>query len=235
MTTEGVRWSRLAAEGIVIVVSVFLALAADAAWAAVQSRQTARQELRTVLEELKDRRQSLERGQRLHERALAGSTALLQQLVAVDEGAPLHVSDTLASQLHWVTVSAPSSPVLEGFVQAGHIQHLKNSYIGPALLRWEARVEDMSSDEARTARLIDDQVVPYLVQEFDYVGARDVPPGGPPTISGAVVGITQLRSTRQLRDLVAGQISFLTLLTRQSSRAMPALDSLIGQIEMELR
>jgi hypothetical protein len=239
MTTDRVRWSRLLAEGIVIVVSVLLALAADAVWSGVQSRQTAHQELRTVLAELEDRRRSLESGHRVHERALAGSLTLIEQLSGIDDNAPLQVSDTLASQLYWVVVSEPASPVLESFVQAGHIEHLTDARIGPALLRWKARVDDMASDEARVARQIDDRLVPYLVQEFGYVGPRAIPPGGSRPIAplealvGPTQGVMRLRSTRELRGLVAGQAGFLTMLTLQSSSAMLALDSLIALVEAE--
>ena len=223
------------AEGVVIIASVLLALAADATWAAVQSREAALRDLRAVLAELRDRRRTVERGYRLHQRALAGSTAIFNQLSAVDEDEPLEVPDTLATQLHWVIVSEPASPVLESFVQAGHLQYLADIEIGPALLRWKARVDDMHFNEARAARHIDDQLLPYVTQQFGYVGARDIPPGRTTTLSGSPPGTTHLRSTRYLRGLVVGQISFLTLLTLSSGTAMPVLDSLIARIEDETR
>jgi hypothetical protein len=212
-----------------------VALAADAAWTARREREVAREELETVLVELQGRHRELSRNGAWHARALAGTLFLRDRLAEVAEGAPLEVSDTIASQLVWVIVSDEASPMLNAFLSAGYVEQVENDSLRQLLLGWPPIVQDMSDDEERTADQLDQQIIPYLSQEFDfarplelvfvmYVGDPD------PTR----LGVTRLRATPRLRSVVARQITMLQLITAQSNAGIRHLSELIDSIEREL-
>lgn len=228
--------SRLLIEAAVIVFSVLLALAADAAWAERQARRAAREDLRTVLEELREQQFEIGIADSWHSRALAGSQALRTELEAVEVGAPVIVSDTLASQLAWVYITEGESPVLDAFIDAGHTERIENEELRRLLLTWGPVLEDMASDDTRTAEHIADQILPYVNGEFDFgrpldlvfeMYVREPDPSR--------LGQTSLRSTLALRNLVARHISLLTLITLQSRAALDRLTQMISFVERELQ
>lgn len=219
-----------------IVASILLALAADAWWASRQARLAARDELEVVLEELREQQVEIGIADSWHSRALAGSVALRQQLESLEAGAPIAVSDTLASQLAWVYITEGESPVLDSFIDAGHIERVENEELRRLLLTWGPVLQDMASDDQRTADHIADQILPYVNQEFDFGRPIDLVfemyVGDP---DPAELGQADLRSTIELRNLLARHISLLTLITLQSRAGLDQLSEMIRLVEDELR
>ena len=233
--SDRIPWSRLFAEGAIIVVSVLLALAADAWLGERQARDAARTELATVLDELSDKREQLLQIGSYNGRALDGLHVLRLELEGVPTGAPVSVSDSLASQLVWIAVTDDASPILDSFLQQDHLRQVRDPELRQLLLQWPPRVEDLRDDEERTADQIDQEFVPYLSAEFDFARPLDLvftmwTPA--PDLSG--IGVTRLRSSERLRNIVSRQISMLRLVTSQNQTALQHLDRLVQLIEDEL-
>lgn len=229
------RWSRLAAEGGVIVCSVLVALAADAFWQDREARAKGREDLGAVLEEVRERRATVEFVHEWHMRALDGMKVLQADLGATPDGSRLEVSDTIASQLMWIVVSDPVAPTLDAYLASGHLERLENPQLRLWLLRWRSMLDDIADDEARASRHIDDRILPFLQSRADvsraiqlvftmYDGEADP----------AAIKSVSMPVGPDLKNLVSRQISMMQLNTSQSGFAIRRADEIIALIEDEI-
>ena len=173
------------------------------------------------------------------------TSALYEQLLAVEPGQLLIVRDTLLSGLVlpiWVT-DAPSA-LLEAFATSGHVAQLGNPELRQQLLGWVPLLEDLRDDEARLRAFQDSEVRPYLSSAVDLAIAwpalvgwmrrgQDVPGLILPDYD-AVQHDVELVATLELRNLVAQTETLLVAPLIQSPQALEVLQGLADTIRAEL-
>ena len=234
--TPKIAWARIGAEGVVIVLSILLALAAEAWWSGREADRDGREDLAAVREELEERRSVMQFAHDWHLRALHGVRSMQVDLGSTADGSTLAVSDTIASQLLWIIVSDPVSPTLDSYLASGHAERLRSAELRLRLLRWRSILDDMADDESRAARHVDDRVLPFVQHVSDFSRAIELVF----TMYAGDADPTSLRETEvpvgpDIRNLVARQISLLQLNTSQSEAALERATDLMRLIESELR
>ena len=238
-TNHRIPWPRILAEGLVIVASILLALAADAWWSGVQARREAYQGLEGVLGELVDARATITRVGEYHELQSRNTAALGTHLRLVSPDQTIAVPDTmLTGVLFPVGVTEVPAVLVEAFASAGRLDEIQNEELRRQFLRWPTILQDLNSDEMLTREFVSGQLSVFLMNEADLWIARQ-------TIDEFLFGIpqqdadldhhTDLRSTTSLRNLVNQATGMYGNLSQQSRRLVAATDSLTSIIRQELQ
>ena len=236
--TKQIPWLRIFAEGVVIVVSILLALAGEACWVTRIARQTAVSELESVLVELDEARQQIEVVGRQHPRLGSITVALQQDLEASSLDQVLTVPDTMLAGLLVLSVADPPTAVIDAFTSSGHLDEIRSPDLRRELLAWSSLLRDLRDDEILAREFQQSEVWPYLLSEVDIARAADL---AADLVTGRLdvrlpgtVGAVQLRVTTSLKNLVALQARFFRLLTRQSINAVTRLEEMAKLIREEL-
>jgi hypothetical protein len=174
MATQ-VPWLRVFVEGLVIVASVLLALAADAWWDGVQLRAEVRRDLGVVSEELEENAARTVWQLDLMNRMVAGGEAMLELLDSAPEGTKLGVADTLA----WLAASAaptfdPSLGALDALIASGRLAAVDDPQIRLGLAGLRDRFRDVIEGQHRAVAIWLDRIVPATYPHFDYASVQAV-------------------------------------------------------------
>jgi hypothetical protein len=238
--TTRVPWPRILAEGLVIVVSILLALGAEAWWSSRQARVDTYQGLERVLDELAEARENTAGMRTLHARLGRSTAALRERLLSVSVDETVLVPDTLLEGLLWTvgTTQIPTA-VIQSFTSGPHLDQIDNEDLRAQLLAWPPLVEDHVDDELRIRQIHDDELGSYLRATADLIQANEtvaefVPATrfGRPTAH--LTHETTLESTLRLRNLVDQFVEWFELLARQSETLVVTADSLAESIRQEL-
>ena len=226
-------WTRILAEGAVIVVSILLGLGLDAWWDDRQATSNARRELAGVAAELAEMKAEIERGAAQHARMHGLNRMLVNELSAVPSDGLVTVPDSLLAGLLWtVWVNDPPTALLDAFVSSGQLEQLGDEEMRRELLQWVSILQDLRDDELRARGFQDREARPYLNELADLTTARTA-------LRAAMIGggvnqieaasgprLTRLPSSIRLRSLAAEADDFLFLLSSQSASALSSLQSL---------
>ena len=148
-TLKDLPWVRIAVEGVVIVVSILLALGLEAWWSDVETRRSALRELGSVGEELAEVRAQLDLALRWNRRAEVGTVAARDFLLSVPAGANVPLPDTVLLTSLFVQANSYPTSVVDAFIASGYPQELDSPELRRRLLAWSSRVADFRSDELR--------------------------------------------------------------------------------------
>lgn len=165
--SKAIPWRRILAEGVVIVGSILLALAADAWWDSYQDRQREETLLESLLEELTASRPGLESRVRLAERMAAGNTELLSLLDPEAVERSRTVPDSLILAVLGGPTYEPAMNSLDAAVSSGEIELLESRELRTALADWRRRLADSTEDELEVRRVTNEQVVPALARSLN--------------------------------------------------------------------
>ena len=237
--TKKIPWVRILVEGAVIVGSILLAFAIDAAWDARNDRVEEAEKLRRLEAEFRanyvEFAEDVDLGDLFHLEV----TALLALLESEADGTRIVAPDSLVSSLLFATIWEPEAAVYGGLVTSGRIRLLRNRELIEAMARWESRVSNTQENQRRARALYVDEILPYLRKDNDIVGLLtsrlDVPPlvpSGSATRS-APTGPreTALLNTPELRNLVAQFRLFSGLAQRSARRALVDTEAVLAEFE----
>lgn len=227
-------------EGLVIVVSILLALGAEAWWSGRQARSDAYRGLERILDELAEARDNIAGMGTLHTRLGRSTAALRERLLAVPLGETVMVPDTLLEGLLWTvgTTQIPTA-VIQSFTSGPHLDQIDDEDLRAQLLAWPPLVEDQVDDELRIRQVHDSELGSYLRSAVDLIQANEtvaefVPATrfGRPTAH--LTHESAVPSTLRMRNLVDQFVEWFDMLAGQSETLVSTTDSLVGSIRQAL-
>lgn len=232
--TRAVPWPRILAEGLVIVVSVLLALGADAWW---DDRKEAAEEgrrLAAVRVELTEAQASYDELLETITRRTAYISEVMQQSNEYS-GAESKL-DSLFFRLGPLTDPTPSTVALEDAVSGGALGLIKSAEIRTTLGRYNGAVERMQ-DEVTAIR---DRFESELSYNYQYINLRrqmatspsDAFDVGLPDVPLQPRYVELLRDRRFLNQLV-GQAALLSRLRLRTEEAITVTRELIALLDRE--
>jgi hypothetical protein len=171
------RWTDLAVEGVVIVVSILLAFALDAWWDSRGQRQEEAQVLENLRSEFQAAGSQLDRYLIIDRTTLASIEAILRSARAAQAAGEARVEVAtvdLARTLIAPTFD-PRTGTLDGLLASGRLRILRNENLRQKLAAWPGLLVDAAEEEARSDDLIRNQMEPILWREMDTGPARTLP------------------------------------------------------------
>jgi hypothetical protein len=175
------KWSQMVLEGVVIVGSILLAFAIDAAWDARGERQLERSLLEALAEDFRIAEQGWATAKAAHNTVVSSMETLLtwaeQGSVPTEHHA---LADTLLGNVFWRNTFDPPMGTVEAILGSGRLDLLGNRELVGALTRWSSLVTDVNRREIDGADHFYEAVYPYLrtrlnIQDLDKVIPREVP------------------------------------------------------------
>jgi hypothetical protein len=155
------------AEGVVIVGSILLALAADAWWDDHRDRQRERSLVESLLEDFAASRPGLESRVQLARRMATGNAALLDLLDPAVGGPTAAVPDSLVLAVLGSPTYEPVMNSLDAALASGEIELLQNRELRANLADWRRRLADSTEDELEARRITNEHLVPLLARSLD--------------------------------------------------------------------
>ena len=222
---EGINWPRILIEGVVIVASILLALAADAWWDSVQERAVERRILGAIRAEFETNLEILAKTRRSHRLALSATQTVISasQLDSFDADDPeASIPSRVISTPHY----NPANGALATAIGSGQIGLIGNIELRNRLAGWDAIISDLIIDEQTRRDFVTHELRPALA-EFGVgggYGTKQLPPAD----------ILAALDSRQLLALLNGQIDQITHLITHFDDAETETQAMIIDISEEL-
>jgi hypothetical protein len=154
----------IAAELLIVIVGILMAISIDSWWTQVGDRRAERELLASLSGEVAKNQELLERQFDFYgSRTKAAETLLRLGPQAADLPA-----DSLAALWKWITRGGsydPSTGVLDAAVTSGTVTLIRDPAIRVALAGWPGTVANLSEVERIVNTLLFDQLVPWLRQQ----------------------------------------------------------------------
>jgi len=230
------------AEGVVIVVSILLAMRMEAWWSGVDARRAAREALASVQEELSQVQAQLRRAILWNTRAHAGATSIRNTLLSGAADADVSLPDTVLLTSLFSQVNDYPTSAIEAFVASGHPRELDNPELRRQLLAWPSRVGDLHDDELR-AREVRNELSNRLGEAGADIGLAFTAEtagsrlfeAGPETAAQSSGVSLHLQATVPARNSSIGYSQILGILLLQGQSALAEADSLATLIDSHSR
>jgi hypothetical protein len=156
-------WKRLIAEGAVIVGSILLAFAIDAAWDERGDEVQESALLSGLEEDFQAAKDEFARARTLHEEKTAAAAQLLSWAESGESGsAPLDQVEVAVSTLFAHPTFDPPMGTIQTVLSSGRLDLLTNSELVRELTRWSAVYDDLREDEENASRHLYESIFPYL-------------------------------------------------------------------------
>ncbi|MEQ1857002.1 MAG: hypothetical protein ABL963_11045 [Longimicrobiales bacterium] len=167
------RWATKAAEVMVIVVGILVALAGDAWWDGRVERREEREAIASLQNEFTASLREVESASARHQE----SAEAIRRLLAWTGPQPrLPGGDTVAVALNdaigTYTTYNDRRGVLEGVIASGGLRLIQNDSLRAMLAGWPAVVEDLTEDEVLAMELRNGELLPYVYRLVPMDGSR---------------------------------------------------------------
>ena len=187
-------WSRLTMEGMVIVASILLAFALDAAWEDQKERARQYEYLQVLEGEFREAKLEMEEQLQDHERQVANIDTILQNLERGES-----IDNKVFFSLFGLFYFGPAHPVFNDLANTSSIDVLEFGKLRSALFEYGKLKEFLTNLHSREMAFFNDHMEPYMARHLEYPAAYD--PNGPkvPAISS---GVTSLHVDPYFRNLL---------------------------------
>ncbi len=223
---EEIRRPRILIEGVVIVASILLALAADAWWDGVQERAEERKVLSAIRADFEMNLEILAHTGEYHRRALVA----MQNVISASrsDSVDAEVSEG-AIFVSWVVATPhynPATGALAAAIGSGQIGLVRNVELRNRLAGWDAIISDLVIDEQTRRDFVTHELLPALA-EFG-IG------GGYLTEQLPTADIHEALKSRLLLAYLNGQIDQISHLLTHFDDAEAATHAMIADLSEEL-
>jgi hypothetical protein len=170
MKPIGTNATKLALEGLVVVMSILIAFVLDAWWDGRQLHGEMRQELGSVAREVAENRAAVEFEIGALQRIIGGSEAMVSSLEAAPAGRPVAVPDTLAWFVaFWSPSLDLSFGALDALVASGRLAQIEDADLRLGLAGLKGKVLDAVADEL-LAQEVFERIYTLLSDHVDFAG-----------------------------------------------------------------
>ena len=171
-------WSRLTLEGLVIVASILLAFALDAAWENRQEKQRQTEYLKVLEDEFEAAGLEMAEQVEDHERQMSAIDAILLDL---EQG--INIDNRAFFSLFGLYYFGPAHPVFSDLANTSSVDVLEFGKLRNALFEYGKSKEFLSILYNREMAFFHDQMEPYMARHLLYPTAYDPEGSKVPTIS----------------------------------------------------
>ena len=226
--TESPRPSRLrfAAEGLVIVVSILLALAVDTYWSARQDRAVERTELLGIQQQLMETKTELERAVAKDSLLLEASDRLVGILEDAPDGTVSVVDSLLLAQGETTMFVAPLSRI-ESLLASGHVVLIEDPDLRAMITGWPGVAAEVTEVAVRRRDFYEAEFLTHLRDRYnlnDFVGWG----------SEARGSFREIPVDNAFRNLLRERRFFDRVLLAMERRTLEHLESLLEQLRQAL-
>ena len=171
-------WSRLTLEGFVIVTSILLAFALDAAWEEHQEKGRQFEYLQVLEDEFRAAKLEMEEQLQDHERQMSSIDTILQDMERGE-----NIDNRIFFSLFGLFYFGPAHPVFSDLANTSSVDVLEFGKLRFALFEYGKLKEFLTNLHSREMTFFQDHMEPYMARHLEYPAAFD--PDGPkvPTIS----------------------------------------------------
>jgi hypothetical protein len=164
-----IPWLRIATESVVIVGSILLAFAIDAAWQENQDRRKEGAALSSLASEFTENRQRLMDSRNAHLRARDDAVGMLRAIAnRGDPPGTYELSDSLLLRQGFVESFDPARGALTSLLNSGGLLLISDDSLRMALSAWPDALEDLALSEAMLREVSMNSVVPILHEYVPY-------------------------------------------------------------------
>lgn len=234
---SNLQWRRAVVEGVVIVLSILLAFAIDAAWDEFKERRQERAFLASLHSDFQAARGLIDEGIVRHQTFIDSAQRLLDH-----EGGPMPDAETAALEtalgavfFDWGSLYLPSGS-RDALFASGDIEIVSNEQLRALLAGFPTRVADAAEDERWIANDVMNHMAPYLHQK---IRTRNVSRLTNPNATELLpplesVDYEALWSDPRFDNLIAYRILNETYVMQEFRWLGEAVDEIILTIETEL-
>lgn len=210
VTERAIAWKRTTIEGLTIIVSILLALTAEATW----QYRSDRADEREVLAGLRIEFEEAELEIRADLQSREGTVAAIRRLLAArDDRALAPPVDSLADTIGWLRnwrFYTPAHPVLTDVLASGRLDLIRSDSVRLALMSYAQERDRVAVMDELERTFVIDQLEPWLSTHVDL--ARVAPLSGTRTGS-SMTGTARLTASEGARFLaLLGEAAFGSLL-----------------------
>lgn len=234
-----IPWVRLLAEAGAIVVSILVALGADAAWENHKDQVQEGEELARLSDELRGDLEFFHSDLLLQERILRGTTAVMAQLEGAAPGAEVEIPDSLGLMLLLAPTWDRPSNVLDALIGSGRLRLLSDPAVRDAISEWSTSFLNTREDQARAREFYVQDMLPFLRTSGDMTGLLEIRSALSPSSLrtnesidwGEVrVSATRFRNSQELQNLVAEKRLWTRGTLRASESSVDVLEGLLDRV-----
>lgn len=233
-----ISWTRILAEGAVVVASILLAFAIDAWWDERQIRADEQQILQGLEEEFISIHEVLTRHSNYH---MQDIETLEKVLITIKNGASddagSNVEAALREMVSPVTTDLGNG-TLDALLGSGRLEILTNTTLRARLVGWERVIGEVWDDQANNAKMVFEIFIPYFVSMNISVGvslneSQNWPVPMMPIADDADAIETLLRDPR-FRVLAEIRYGFKVHLTEEFESAIAAVEEILTEIRYSM-
>lgn len=226
VTESKASWRRLSIEAFVIVGSILLAFAIDAAWDRFQEGLRGEEYVVALRGEFEEAR--LEMVDQLGDRTIQLATvdSLLQ---AIDSGEPSDRLWAWVDRLSAIYVFGPSQPAFEALANSSGVELGIPPELRFSLLRYGQAKAFLEVTSARELQEWQNLMKPYLLEHTD-AALFTRGPQRPTPPEGAGTGAEQLYSDRYFRNLLMSRRERISALLGLDRAVLSAIDDVLERI-----
>jgi hypothetical protein len=162
------RAGRLFAEGVVVLASILIAFALDAAWDNSELARELDQDLQSVASEIEANIEQARFHVALDGRIVAASEALLGALDAVPEGGTAQVMDTVIWWNSMTPTFEPSFGAVDAVVASGRISAIDDRELSRRLASLRSEVDDAVEEEFEAQTYFESVQAPLVFERLDF-------------------------------------------------------------------
>jgi hypothetical protein len=218
---------RLAAELLIVVFGVLIALSVDAARQGLGQRRLEREVLQALREEFEANRRLLEEQLAVYRRR----TDAAQALLSLGSGVSALPSDSLG--VLWARVTRagtydPSEGVLAAAISTGNIGLVRDLPLRAALAQWPSDLQDLRYAEELVADLIYGHLVPWARMQGDFPNGGFGNGAGPMNSQAWANAFAD----RTMRNLLREEIAWGRII--EGARITETIDSIVTHIDAQI-
>ncbi len=166
-TPQTRRWVRLAAEGLLIVLSILLAFGIEAWWSQRGERNAELEALEGLRDDFAESLERIESAKSEHVEVRDASVRLLTMTgPTADQIVSDLAMDTLVMALIAYPKVFPVTATYDALIESGRIDLLESANLRRELARWSTAIADLREEERDAFRQMDERLLPFL---WDYV------------------------------------------------------------------
>lgn len=232
---------RLFVESVVIVVSILLAFAIDAAWAERLERLEEAGIRNGLRQEFEEYRASLVGRIEQHGQMLAAMRIILESAESGEWASQeLTIDDALGLAVHPPT-SDLGNGVRDALVQAGRLEIISDPVLRRRLAEWPRYFEELLDDEVFGRRIVMEEILPYLASRgFPLSATMSAQYGGPwPVTSTSIADSKALREALlrddRFRALIEIRYGYWAHTGGEYRDAIEAVDAILADLSSDRR
>lgn len=220
--------AKLAAEFVIIVVGILVALATDSAWQNRSDRQQEAEELRRLTREFQEERDFFTSELVFFQQQVEAVEEMLALLQAAPIDAMVSVPNALAIETLYSPTWDAQFPILNSLISSGRLRLITDAGIRDRIGRLQGSIRNTTENQARARNFYVNELLPILRSSGDITMLLTIRRDYAHRES---LGETALLNTLELQNAIAEKILWADLALDTSTGLIRRLENTLREIE----